>query len=147
MFLWGLIGIITARTLTVADRGVYATTVIVIGVVSSILGFASASTYLVANQKKSPADVAWHGLLLSIAAGLLVVGLCVSASPFASEEMRPLLLFGSLCILFATLIAELEAIGPFSVGHIPREMNSRADALANAEVDGRPVPNVPPVVP
>lgn len=39
--------------------------------------------------------------------------------------------------LFATLVAELEAVGPYSVGHVPRADNSRADALANAALDGR----------
>ena len=49
--------------------------------------------------------------------------------------------------LFAALMAELEAIGPFSVGHVPRERNRRADTLANAALDGRAVPDDPPVVP
>jgi len=37
--------------------------------------------------------------------------------------------------LFATLLAELDATGPYTVGHIPRERNRRADALANAALD------------
>ena len=39
--------------------------------------------------------------------------------------------------LHATLVGELEAIGPYSVGHVPRAQNARADALANAALDGR----------
>lgn len=39
--------------------------------------------------------------------------------------------------LFATLAAELEGTGPYSVGHIPRAQNARADALANAALDGK----------
>lgn len=41
--------------------------------------------------------------------------------------------------LFATLVRELEALGPYSVAHVPRERNTRADALANAALDGRRV--------
>lgn len=41
--------------------------------------------------------------------------------------------------LFATLVAELQAAGPYTVGHVPRAQNARADALANAALDGRPV--------
>ena len=39
--------------------------------------------------------------------------------------------------LFAALVQELEATGPYSVGHVPREQNRRADALANAALDGK----------
>ncbi|MGE5597509.1 MAG: ribonuclease HI family protein [Hyphomicrobiales bacterium] len=39
--------------------------------------------------------------------------------------------------LWATLIQELEATGPYTVGHVPRAQNARADALANAALDGK----------
>lgn len=39
--------------------------------------------------------------------------------------------------LFAALLAELEATGPYTVGHVPRARNARADALANAALDAR----------
>lgn len=39
--------------------------------------------------------------------------------------------------LFQALVAELEAIGGYTVGHVPRERNARADALANAALDAR----------
>jgi ribonuclease HI len=45
----------------------------------------------------------------------------------------------ALAPLFATLLQELEATGPYSVGHVPRERNRRADALANAALDGKRV--------
>jgi ribonuclease HI len=41
--------------------------------------------------------------------------------------------------LFAALVQELEATGLYSVGHVPREQNRRADALANAALDGKVV--------
>lgn len=37
--------------------------------------------------------------------------------------------------LFATLVDELEALGPYTVGHVRREQNRRADGLANAALD------------
>lgn len=37
--------------------------------------------------------------------------------------------------LHATLVRELESIGPYSLGHVPRAENTRADALANAALD------------
>ena len=39
--------------------------------------------------------------------------------------------------LHATLVRELETIGPYSLGHVPRAQNARADALANAALDGK----------
>jgi probable phosphoglycerate mutase len=40
--------------------------------------------------------------------------------------------------LFATLVQELGEAGPVTIGHVPRERNRRADALANAALDQRP---------
>ena len=37
--------------------------------------------------------------------------------------------------LFAALLAELEAVGGYTVGHVPRALSGRADALANAALD------------
>ncbi|MBH76868.1 MAG: ribonuclease H [Dehalococcoidia bacterium] len=37
--------------------------------------------------------------------------------------------------LFIALVEALEAVGPYTVGHIPRKKNARADALANAALD------------
>ena len=39
--------------------------------------------------------------------------------------------------LYAALIQELEETGPSTIGHVPRELNKRADALANAALDGK----------
>lgn len=40
--------------------------------------------------------------------------------------------------LFAALVAELERAGPYTVQHVPRARNARADSLANVALDGRP---------
>ena len=37
--------------------------------------------------------------------------------------------------LFTTLLQSLEKVGSYTVGHIPREKNKRADALANEALD------------
>lgn len=39
--------------------------------------------------------------------------------------------------LFATLMDELKELGPYSVAHVPRERNKRADQLANFALDGK----------
>lgn len=39
--------------------------------------------------------------------------------------------------LYATLLRELEATGPYTLAHVPRERNKRADWLANAALDGK----------
>ncbi len=41
--------------------------------------------------------------------------------------------------LYAALVRELEETGPATIGHVPRELNKRADALANAALDGKAV--------
>lgn len=40
--------------------------------------------------------------------------------------------------LFATLVEELNALGPYVVAHVPRERNKRADQLANQALDRSP---------
>jgi ribonuclease HI len=41
----------------------------------------------------------------------------------------------ALIPLYQTLVRELETTGPYTIGHVPRERNKRADALANAALD------------
>jgi ribonuclease HI len=41
----------------------------------------------------------------------------------------------ALIPLYQTLVQELETTGPYTIGHVPRERNKRADALANAALD------------
>ncbi|MBA4180935.1 MAG: ribonuclease H [Anaerolinea sp.] len=43
----------------------------------------------------------------------------------------------ALKALFTALLQELEATGPYTVGHVPRARNARADALANAALDAK----------
>jgi ribonuclease HI len=41
--------------------------------------------------------------------------------------------------LYAALMAAMDDIGQVSIGHVRREANRRADWLANAALDGKPV--------
>jgi ribonuclease HI len=43
----------------------------------------------------------------------------------------------ALIPLYQTLVQELESTGPYTIGHVPRERNKRADALANAALDNK----------
>jgi ribonuclease HI len=43
----------------------------------------------------------------------------------------------ALIPLYQTLVQELESTGPYTIGHVPRERNKRADALANAALDNQ----------
>ncbi len=45
--------------------------------------------------------------------------------------------------LFQALVDALEAVGPYTVGHVPRARNARADALANEALDRARGPRPP----
>ncbi|MBI2764447.1 MAG: oligosaccharide flippase family protein [Chloroflexi bacterium] len=82
MFAWALIGVLTARLLSVEDRGLYASTVAAIalaGVVGS--SFVGACGYYVARHGHDPAEVAGAGGFASLASGAII--LLISAGAFA----------------------------------------------------------------
>ena len=99
LFLWASIGIITARTLTVDDRGVYASAVIVIGVISGIASFSSAASYLVANQHHEPSEVAAHGVMLSLIAGAILAAGAIAIAPFAPSDLHLVVALCGIAIL------------------------------------------------
>ncbi len=68
------IGILTARVLTESERGIYATTVIVIYGISAVLGSAAAAAgYQVSNQKRAPEEVAANGFILTVGFSLAIL--------------------------------------------------------------------------
>lgn len=75
MFLWGIIGVLTARLLTVEERGVYASAIILSSAIGGISSFASATGYFVANRKRLPAEVAANAALMAGPLGVLLVTL------------------------------------------------------------------------
>lgn len=78
--LWGLIGVLTARTLTVEERGVYSTAIILTSAVGGISSLASATGYFVSNQKRPPAEVGGNAfaVVLPIASVIVIVGFSVA---------------------------------------------------------------------
>ncbi|OAI38672.1 hypothetical protein AYO38_02055 [bacterium SCGC AG-212-C10] len=72
-----LIGVITARALSVEERGLFvATTVVIASGGSLAASFSSAAGYFVANQARTAADVASNAVLLSMAIGSVVFAAC-----------------------------------------------------------------------
>jgi O-antigen/teichoic acid export membrane protein len=79
---WVVIGVITARALSVDDRGSYSTSVTVIAGLGGIgASFAASSGYFVSNQKRAAAEVASNTMMLSavVSVGLLVVSIVVAS--------------------------------------------------------------------
>lgn len=110
LFFWGVIGIITARTLSVEDRGVYASAVIVTGLLTAILSFNSASSYLVANKHRDEAEVAVHGTVLSLLfAGVLLIGALVT-SLFVPDDLRLVVILCGLVILPSIVRSTLNGV-------------------------------------
>lgn len=74
IFMWGLIGVLTARTLSVEDRGVYATAIVLTSAIGGISSLSSATGYFVSNQKREAAEVAANALILILPlAGVLLL--------------------------------------------------------------------------
>ncbi len=99
LLLWASIGVITARTLTVGDRGVYASAVIIIGVTSGIASFSSAASYLVANQRREPGEVATHGVVLSLIFGAILAFGAFAVAPFLPSDLHLIAVLCGLAIL------------------------------------------------
>lgn len=74
-FLWTAIGVLTARTLTVEERGAYASVVVFTSAIGGIASLGAAAGYFVANRRRAPAEVGGNALLLSgAAASLALIG-------------------------------------------------------------------------
>src|SRR5665647_1956154 len=83
MACWMVVGVITARALTLDDRGSYSTAVAAIASLGGIgASFAASSGYFVSNQKHPAAEVASNTLILSLglSAALLVLSLAIAAT-------------------------------------------------------------------
>lgn len=70
-FLWAVIGVLTARALSVEDRGAYASAVVFTSAVGGVTSLGAATGYFVANRKRLPAEVAGNALLVALAASIL----------------------------------------------------------------------------
>ena len=80
--LWVAIGVMTARLISVSDRGVYATAIVVTSAAGSISSLAAATGYFVANRQRKAAEVAGNALVMvgPIAALIVLAGLALFAT-------------------------------------------------------------------
>jgi len=84
VFMWTLIGVLTARTLSVEERGVYATAIVLTSAVGGISSFSSATGYFVSNQKRDAAEVAANALSMALPLALIIAAIGIGASFFAT---------------------------------------------------------------
>lgn len=64
--LWAVIGVLTARALSVEDRGAYASAVVFTSAVGGITSLGTATGYFVANRRRLPAEVAANSLVVAL---------------------------------------------------------------------------------
>ena len=81
MVLWGVMGVLTARTLSVDDKGVYSSAIVLSSAIGGISSFAAATGYFVSNQKRAPGEVAANALTMAFPLALVVVGAGLAISP------------------------------------------------------------------
>jgi len=98
MFLWGAVGILTARTLSVEDRGTYAAAIVLSAAVGGISSFTAATGYFVANRKRQPAEVAANGLLMSAPIGLVLLLAAFATAPIIGGEDARILPLAALAM-------------------------------------------------
>jgi O-antigen/teichoic acid export membrane protein len=73
-FCWALAGVVTARTLSVGDRGTYVAAVLAIGALGHLAArLTAASGYLVANQKRPVPEVSANGIVMATVGGILML--------------------------------------------------------------------------
>lgn len=90
MFFLVLVSVITARALSVEDRGVFQATIVTISAIGSLVAsFAAATGYYVSHQRREPAEVAANATILSAALGLAVLILCGSAWAVLKPGLLP----------------------------------------------------------
>lgn len=99
MFFWALIGITTARALSVEDRGTYVSIVAIIGTVGGASpSFSAAAAYFVSNRKRPAAEVATNSVLLAFAVSTLQVLACLAIWAVYRGEGRSLVLIAGLAL-------------------------------------------------
>ncbi|MCC6381298.1 MAG: polysaccharide biosynthesis C-terminal domain-containing protein [Dehalococcoidia bacterium] len=100
MVAWAIIGVITARALSVADRGLYAATVTAIAAMGGVgSNFVSSCGYYVARRGRPPAEVAAAGSLLAAAVGTVAMGMAAVAAILVDGDNRTMVLLGGLAVL------------------------------------------------
>lgn len=87
MLLWAVIGVMTARLLSVEERGVYASAIVLSSAIGGISSFAAATGFFVANRKRHPPEVASNAVLMAlpVAATLVSIGLLAGLATGGSD--------------------------------------------------------------
>jgi O-antigen/teichoic acid export membrane protein len=96
-FCWALAGIITARALSVEERGAYVAAVVIVAAVGHVAGrFTSSSGYFITNRKQPPEEVAANELVLALAGGLVLLAGALAVAATASGDDRLLIVLVGL---------------------------------------------------
>ncbi len=86
---WIVAGIITARALSVADRGVYSSAVVIIAATGGVgANFAASAGYFISNQKRPVGEVLINGLVLSFAIGVALLAGSLAVAALLGGDMR-----------------------------------------------------------
>jgi O-antigen/teichoic acid export membrane protein len=103
MLLWGIVGILTARTLSVDERGVYASAVVVTTAVGGISSFAGATGYFVANRKRDAGEVVGNAMVMAVPFALTAAVAAVLSGPLIGGELGRIVTVSGL-LLFPGII-------------------------------------------
>ena len=103
MFLWAAVGVLTARTLSVEERGVYASVIVVTSAIVGIGSFSSATGFFVSNRHRPPAEVATNGAMLGIGLGALLLAGGAASWLFVGGAFGHLAALGAIA-MFPALI-------------------------------------------
>lgn len=109
MSFWLVVGVVTARALSLSDRGTYTSAVIVISSVGAIgSSFAAASGYFISNKRHAAAEVLCTEVVLSLGVGLGLLVVSGGIAMAVHGESRAIVL-----LVGAALLVEVarDAIG------------------------------------
>jgi O-antigen/teichoic acid export membrane protein len=110
MALWAAIGVLTARTLSVDERGVYAQVILVTSAVGGISSFSAATGYFVSKGGRGAAEVGANGMLLGLVLGSVLLVGSFGAYVVLGGSTGTLVLLGGLAILPAVLRQTLQGV-------------------------------------
>ncbi len=103
IFMWALMGILIARTISVEEKGVYSTAIFLTSAVGGISSFSSATGYFVSNQKRDASEVASNALLMAIPLAIVIAVIGIIASFYVGGEDGRVVVLATLCTAPALL--------------------------------------------
>jgi O-antigen/teichoic acid export membrane protein len=108
--LWAAIGVLTARTLSVDERGIYAQVVVVTSAVGGISSFSAATGYFVAKGGRGAAEVSANGALLGLALGSVLLAAAAGGYIVLGNSTGMFVLLGGLAVVPAILRQTLQGV-------------------------------------